>query len=175
MDKMSLILLFMPLLFLFLLPLLRAECPNMRDIPTMWPNDTELPNEFDGVPNPMYYDGNFTCAQYWEGPGGQYPIDSCNGNFWIIPDKYDFLHHFGENKTCMGSIFVMPGCTLYKFPDNGDVTLGSPTYVKFRIRQNEFKLCLNVVNLVQLSKVCTTLITIQIVIIRTVVDVIKSL
>ena len=111
-NKMYLILIF-SILYSSSLPVLRAECPNIRDIPTMWPNGTKLPHPNNTIMNEKY-SGNFTCAQYWNGPGGQYPIDSCNGDSWIIPDTYD-MPLWIPIVTCAGSILVKPGCTLYQY------------------------------------------------------------
>ena len=69
---------------------INGECPHMEEIPC------------------MYSEEAFSCFQYWNSEGGQYPINSCNGDTHLLGDGVD--HDSGEGKhTPMGSIFVKPG------------------------------------------------------------------
>jgi len=94
-----------PTLLLFALSAMiiscKGECPAMNDIPV------------------MYYDQAFTCARFWQGMGGDYAVDSCNGDGFIdLPDGED-----NEGNDCcyipIGSIFVKPGCTMYMYERPG--------------------------------------------------------
>ena len=72
-----------------------AECPQMEDIPVMYDED------------------NFMCFTWWRDYGGDYSVSACNGDQWYCPDGRDYVGYVP-----MGSIFVMPGCTLYMWKDN---------------------------------------------------------
>ena len=93
-----------PLLLLAICYNTKAECPQLREIPTIY-GDTNT----------------FTCARYYKGPGGNYPVNGCNGcasgTYFDVVDGQDATategHLYG-----MGSIMVKPGCTLYVFHDN---------------------------------------------------------
>jgi len=78
----------------------KGECPSMSDIPV------------------MYHDEAFTCAMWWHEKGGNYSVDSCNGDSFTNPNGGD-----GDAGTgCyykFGSVFVKPGCTLYMFKNAG--------------------------------------------------------
>ena len=66
----------------------------------------------------MYDDQLFTCVSHWRDMGGDYAVDSCNGDSYTGPDGYDEDAPDGYFYS-MGSIFVKPGCTLYMYKDNG--------------------------------------------------------
>jgi len=93
-----------PTLLLFTLSAMiiscKGECPTMNDIPV------------------MYYDQAFTCARHWPDRGGDYAVDSCNGDSYTHPDGFD-ADAPEDRFYLMGSIFVKPGCTLYIYKDNG--------------------------------------------------------
>jgi len=78
----------------------KGECPPMNDIPV------------------MYDDQKFTCMTWWWDRGGDYAVDSCNGNSHTNPDGLDAGAEIGHFYP-MGSIFVKPGCTLYMYKDYG--------------------------------------------------------
>ena len=52
---------------------IHGECPKMDEIPV------------------MYNSNAFSCFKYWGGIGGQYDVNSCNGDSWLLPDDYDLL------------------------------------------------------------------------------------
>ena len=101
-----------PLLLLAICYNTKAECPQLREIPTMY-GDTNT----------------FTCARYYIGPGGNYPVNGCNGcssgTYFDVVDGQDATategHLYG-----MGSIMVKPGCTLAVYREynyQGDYSL----------------------------------------------------
>ena len=95
-------------------PITGLNCPSLDDMPV------------------TYYGDDFACAQWWAGHGNPFAPDSCNG---LLKDKRDenmILRMLavgytdimtdnqdwdaGEGKMySMGSIAVMPGCTLYMY------------------------------------------------------------
>lgn len=86
----------------------RGECPSIDDIP-LKPEDTG--------PLSLY-----TCAQFWEGLGDDFYVDACNGESHMITDGDDWsdptdFNYYYENKLLypMGSLAVMPGCTLFMY------------------------------------------------------------
>ena len=79
---------------------IHGECPKMDDIPV------------------MYNSNAFSCFKYWGGIGGQYDVNSCNGDSWLLPDDYDRDAGEGYHYD-MGSIFVKPGCKLYMWNSGG--------------------------------------------------------
>merc|ERR1719348_2548982 len=92
-----------PTLLLFTLSAMiiscKGECPAMNDIPV------------------MYDDQLFTCMTKWHDKGGDYAVDSCNGDSYTYPDGLDA--DAGEGYFYpMGSIFVKPGCTLYMYKEH---------------------------------------------------------
>jgi len=93
-----------PTLLLFTLSAMiiscKGECPAMNDIPV------------------MFNDQAFTCGKKWMDWGGDYAVDSCNGNPYTFPDGYDD-DAYGGAFYPMGSIFVKPGCTMYMYEENG--------------------------------------------------------
>ena len=86
---------------------------------------------------PVMHGDQFTCMTSWFSKGGQYAVDSCNGQARVVlsetarrmrsdntgaeyevPDHYDDAGGAGYYTT-MGSIMVKPGCTLYMYSDTG--------------------------------------------------------
>ena len=79
-----------------------AECPSMGSLPVMH-------NKVD-----------FYCARQYYGPGGDHPIQACNGCFFgEYEDIQDGRDAGGEEgyRFPTGSLMVMPGCILYAFSD----------------------------------------------------------
>ena len=108
-----------------------AECPAVRDVPTMF--------------NKNY----FTCAKTWSGygPSSGLPVDACNTCYLGTYDIYD-----GEDMDApdgrywpMGSILVKAGCTLTLYIDHysgehqeirGPITIASNNWGRQEIHRD---------------------------------------
>jgi len=54
------------------------------------------------------------CAYYWDGEGDSWPVDACNGyRYYARESDYNPTSDYYP----MGSIYVMPGCTMYLYED----------------------------------------------------------
>jgi len=76
---------------------------------------------YTGCPAPYYHyphqeDGYPVCAWWWNGNGNDWPVDACNGDRYYA-QVGDFESGYGYEP--MGSIYVMPGCTMYLYEDFG--------------------------------------------------------
>ena len=65
------------LLFLALCSEISAECPQMREIPTMMTDPANT----------------FTCARVFKGMGGNYPVNGCNSCSYVFANRYNFDNH----------------------------------------------------------------------------------
>jgi len=74
-----------------------------------------------GCPAPYYHypheqDGYSVCAYWWNGEGADWPVDACNGDrSYARENDYNPTSDYYP----MGSIYVMPGCTMYLYEDYG--------------------------------------------------------
>jgi len=72
---------------------------------------------YTGCPAPYYHyphqeDGYPVCAYWWDGEGNDWPVDACNGDRYYAP-----VGDYNSGYEPMGSIYVMPGCTMYLYED----------------------------------------------------------
>jgi len=95
-------------------------CPRLSDLNTTIEHDGEK---------------KYLCSVVYQGPGGKYPINSCNGKSFYIPDGLRVKGVEGFYFP-MGSILVKPGCTMYlfKYPnfsgESAKIEAGSVFYNK---------------------------------------------
>jgi len=97
-------------------------CPSMNDIG-----------------NTMDYDGKkrFLCAVVYDGFGGEYPINSCNGNSYSVPDGYSI--DAGDKKFySMGSLLIKPGCKMYMFETTTRLEKGTSTTLSGEVLENKY-------------------------------------
>jgi len=95
--------------------------------------------ELSDLPNTIKFYGNnrILCARFYSGFGGKYPVNSCNGNHYDIPDDYTLDAGKGYFYP-MGSILVKPGCDLYLFESTNLGNGNSHQYSTGRVFNNPF-------------------------------------